>query len=37
LEQAEVDVKEAKDEYDTVLKEMRDPDFIELYGAEKVQ
>lgn len=36
LEQAERDAKEAKEEYDTVLREMRDPDFIELYGAEKL-
>jgi hypothetical protein len=36
LETAEKDAKEAKLEYDTVLKEMRDPDFIEQYGAEKL-
>lgn len=36
LSKAEKEAKEAKEEYDTVLKEMRDPDFIELYGMEKV-
>lgn len=36
LEAAEKEAKEAKEEYDTVLKEMRDPDFIEMYGAEQL-
>ena len=36
LETAEKEAKDAKEEYDTVLKEMRDPDFIEMYGADKV-
>lgn len=36
LEQAEMEAKEAKEEYNTVLQEMRDPDFLELYGAEKL-
>jgi hypothetical protein len=36
LETAEKDAKDAKEEYDTVLKEMRDPDFIEMYGAEQL-
>jgi hypothetical protein len=36
LSTAETEAKDAKEEYDTVLKEMRDPDFVELYGAEKV-
>ena len=33
---AEKDAKEAKEEYDTVLREMRDPDFVDLYGSDKV-
>ena len=37
LDKAERETKEAKDEYDTVLKEMRDNDFIELYGMDKVK
>lgn len=36
LQKAEREAKEAKEEYDTVLKEMRDHDFIELYGVEKL-
>jgi len=33
---AETEAKESKEEYDIVLKEMRDPDFIALYGNEQL-
>lgn len=33
---AEAEASEAKVEYDIVLRESRDPDFIEMYGASKV-
>lgn len=36
LEAAETETKDAKEEYDTVLKEMRDPDFIDMYGADQL-
>jgi hypothetical protein len=36
LAKAELEAKEAKEEYDTVLKEMRDPDFVGQYGADQL-
>jgi hypothetical protein len=36
LAQAETDAATAKAEYDIVLTEMRDPDFIKEYGAEQL-
>lgn len=36
LQTAEADAKEAKEEYDTVLRESRDQDFIEQFGSEKL-
>jgi transaldolase len=36
LAQAEADAATAKAEYDIVLTEMRDPDFIKEYGAEQL-
>jgi hypothetical protein len=36
LAQAETEAATAKAEYDIVLTEMRDPDFIKEYGAEQL-
>lgn len=36
LKSAEVEAADNKKEYDTILVEMRDPDFKAIYGADKV-
>ena len=36
FEKAEVEASDAKREYDTILQEMRDPDFKDQYGIEQV-